>query len=79
MSVHTLVNKDRLIKEMRLAGVSSLAEGNAFLQSWLEPFNEKFAVAAGSGEDGHRPFPAGGTLQSRSGPRRHCAPIMSGQ
>ena len=58
------MNKDRLIKEMRLAGVSSIAEGNACLQSWLEPFNEKFAVAAESEEDGHRPFPAGVTPQS---------------
>ena len=39
--------QDRLVKEMRLAGVSDIASANAFLDgSFLAEFNEKFAVAA---------------------------------
>jgi len=36
--------QDRLIKEMRLAGICSMADGNAFLQQYMEKHNSKFAV-----------------------------------
>ena len=39
------VCQDRLIKEMRLAGVSGLEAANAFVVGWLGPFNKKFAAS----------------------------------
>jgi hypothetical protein len=47
--------QDRLIKEMRLAGISSMEEGNAFLVSYIEKHNRKFAVEPASDADAHRP------------------------
>jgi len=47
--------QDRLIKEMRLAGISSMEEGNAFLASYMEKHNRKFAVEPASDADAHRP------------------------
>lgn len=58
------VCQDRLIKEMRLAGVSSIESANAFLAGWIDPFNEKFSVVASEEEEGHRPFPEGVNRQS---------------
>lgn len=48
------VCQDRLIKEMRLAGINSIDAANAFLSSWIDPFNEKFARAAREEGDAHR-------------------------
>lgn len=47
--------QDRLIKEMRLAGVSNVEEGNAFLASYMEKHNRKFSVQPASDADAHRP------------------------
>jgi len=47
--------QDRLVKEMRLAGVNSMEEGNAFLQQYMEKHNRKFAVKPASDDDAHRP------------------------
>ena len=49
--------QDRLIKEMRLAGVSSIEEANAFLESFLPGYNEHFAISAKKEGDLHRPLP----------------------
>ncbi len=47
--------QDRLIKEMRLAAVSGIEAGNAFLEeTFLPAFNGKFAVEAADPADGHR-------------------------
>lgn len=48
--------QDRLIKEMRLAGVSNMEEGNALLSAYMEKHNSKFAVKPASDEDAHRPL-----------------------
>jgi len=49
------VLQDRLIKEMRLAGVSSIEEANAFVQEkYLTMHNEKFAVKPDAEQDLHR-------------------------
>ncbi len=48
--------QDRLIKEMRLAGISSIAEAEAFLPQFVESYNAKFAVAPKDPEDAHRPL-----------------------
>jgi len=47
--------QDRLIKEMRLAGISGMEEGNAFLASYMEKHNRKFSVQPASDVDAHRP------------------------
>jgi hypothetical protein len=48
--------QDRLIKEMRLAGVSSLDEAQAFADAFRERWNKRFAVAPRQAEDAHRPW-----------------------
>ena len=47
--------QDRVIKEMRLAGVSSIEQGNAFLADYLPVFNRRFAKRPRQPEDAHRP------------------------
>ena len=37
--------QDRLVKELRLAGISSIEAANAFLPGFIERFNARFAVA----------------------------------
>jgi transposase len=46
--------QDRLVKEMRLAGVSTIEEANRFLAGYLPKFNAKFAVEARMEGDVHR-------------------------
>ncbi|WP_211108014.1 ISNCY family transposase [Niveispirillum cyanobacteriorum] len=48
--------QDRLVKELRLAGIDSLEAGNAFLPGFMAQFNERFAVAPASADDMHRPL-----------------------
>ncbi|WP_416235340.1 ISNCY family transposase [Nitrospirillum sp. BR 11164] len=48
--------QDRLVKELRLAGISDMAAGNAFLPGFMERFNGRFAVAPARPEDVHRPL-----------------------
>ena len=47
--------QDRLVKELRLAGISDMETGNAFLPGFLQSFNQRFAVQAARAEDLHRP------------------------
>lgn len=51
--------QDRLIKEMRLKGLKSIAEGNEFLSHYLPVFNRRFNVVALKEEDLHRLLPEG--------------------
>lgn len=46
--------QDRLIKEMRLKGINTLEEGNAFLPEFLEAINKRFGKEAANPEDAHR-------------------------
>lgn len=49
--------QDRLVKEMRLAGISNQDEGNTFLEEIFVPkFNERFAVPPEKEGNVHRPF-----------------------
>jgi len=50
-----LTLQDRLLKEMRLEGISNIEEGNAFLATYMEKHNQKFAVLPACDEDAHRP------------------------
>src|SRR5215212_1574304 len=48
--------QDRLVKELRLAKISSIEAGNAFLPGFIERFNARFAVAPARPDDLHRPL-----------------------
>lgn len=50
--------QDRLVKEMRLRNISSMAEGNAYLPEFIEDFNSRFAVEPRSSVNAHRPLTA---------------------
>jgi len=47
--------QDRLVKEMRLLGIKTCQEANAFLEKYIDKFNAKFAVPARKKGDAHRP------------------------
>ena len=47
--------QDRVVKEMRLAGVTNITEGNTFLDGYLPEYNRKFAQEAAQKADFHRP------------------------
>jgi len=46
--------QDRLVKEMRLEGISTIDEANAFLVSYLPRYNRRFAVPPKKKENLHR-------------------------
>lgn len=48
--------QDRLIKEMRLRGISSIEEGNAYLEEYIKQHNKRFSVEPRSSENAHRPL-----------------------
>jgi len=51
--------QDRVIKEMRLAGVKTIAEGNRFLKWYLPIYVKRFGVKPAKDADLHRPLPKG--------------------
>jgi hypothetical protein len=48
------IQQDRLVKELRLANISTIEEANDFLPKYWEALNKKFSVAPESKEDAHR-------------------------
>jgi hypothetical protein len=48
--------QDRLVKALRLEGISTLAAANAYLPTFVARFNERFGVAPARSEDLHRPL-----------------------
>jgi hypothetical protein len=50
--------QDRLVKEMRLARVTSLAQANRFLEHYLPRYNQRFRVEPAQPADLHRRVPA---------------------
>ena len=48
--------QDRLIKEMRLAGIDNMEAGNAFLPGFMNDYNRRFAVVPARSDDLHRPM-----------------------
>lgn len=55
--------QDRLIKDMRLAKISTIEEANAFLEGYLEDYNKRFARAPKREGNLHRPVPEGVELR----------------
>lgn len=54
--------QDRLVKELRLQGISDIESANAFLPQFREDFNRRFAVQPRSSHDAHRSLSNGDDL-----------------
>jgi hypothetical protein len=50
--------QDRLVKEMRLAGISTIESANAWLAGFIETYNERFGRHPANAKDLHRPAPS---------------------
>ena len=48
--------QDRLVKEMRLAGINNMAEANAWLPAYIADYNRRFAVVPKDPHDAHLPY-----------------------
>lgn len=48
--------QDRLVKELRLAGIDGMESGNAFLPGFIEDYNTRFAIIPARSDDLHRPL-----------------------
>ncbi len=48
--------QDRLVKEMRLLGITSYEAANHYLPEFIADYNRRFAVMPGSDVDFHRPL-----------------------
>ena len=48
--------QDRLTKELRLRGIGSLEQANAYLPEFIGAYNARFAVAPRAAESAHRPL-----------------------
>ena len=58
------LTQDRLVKELRLAGIDNIADANEFLEGWLPSINDRFRVVPADAADAHRPVPDGLDLRS---------------
>ena len=70
--------QDRLVKELRLAGIATLEAANRFLEAYLPRYNRRFAVQPAQAADLHRPIPAGPRARPHAVPEDHpasCAAI----
>lgn len=54
--------QDRLVKELRLRGISNIDDGNAFLPEFMEDYNRRFAREPMNSLDAHRPLQRGDDL-----------------
>jgi len=52
--------QDRLVKEMRLRGISTMAEAQAYAPVFMEFWNRRFAVEAADPASAHRPWTGSG-------------------
>jgi hypothetical protein len=48
--------QDRLVKELRLQGISTLDAGNAFKSQFIDDYNRRFERVPASSDDAHRPL-----------------------
>lgn len=56
--------QDRLVKELRLQGISTMQEANAMLPEFIESLNAKFAVTPRNPRDAHRSLRSGEKLEA---------------
>ena len=64
--------QDRLVKELRLAGARTLAEGNTLLPAFITKYNARFAKLPANEKDLHRPLRVGDD-SGRRAPVGRCA------
>ncbi|KUZ68660.1 integrase [Burkholderia ubonensis] len=57
-----LTLQDRLVKELRLRGISTVADANAYAPSFIAAYNARFAKPPKSDFDAHRPLRADESL-----------------
>lgn len=57
-----LTLQDRLVKEMRLRGIQTLEEANAYAPEFMLDYNKRFARPPLDGHDAHRPLLSGERL-----------------
>jgi hypothetical protein len=69
--------QDRLIKELRLTGVSTLEEANRFLEGYLPIYNLRFAVPPAQAADPHRSRSAPGSWTASCALRRPDACVRT--
>jgi hypothetical protein len=50
-----LTMQDRLVKELRLEGISTIEAANAFMPTYVADYNERFGKVARDAHDAHRP------------------------
>jgi transposase len=55
--------QDRLTKELRLRGISSVIEANAYLPEFIAAYNDRFAVPPRCAQAAHRPLAKGEHLE----------------
>jgi hypothetical protein len=48
--------QDRLVKELRLRGICTIEDANAYLPEFMQDYNRRFARAARNDHDAHRPL-----------------------
>jgi hypothetical protein len=48
--------QDRLVKELRLAGICDMEAGNGFLPGFMADYNARFAIPPARSDDLHRPM-----------------------
>ncbi len=48
--------RDRLVKELRLRGISTMAAANAFAEEYMSSYNARFAQPPASHQNAHRPL-----------------------
>ena len=51
--------QDRLVKELRLAGISTIAAANAWLPGFMADYNGRFGRPPANAKDLHRPLTSG--------------------
>ena len=54
--------QDRLVKDLRLAGIATIEAANRFLETWLPRYNRRFTVQPAEAADLHRPSPTAHAL-----------------
>jgi transposase len=62
--------QDRLVKELRIAGIADINTANDFVKNYIESHNERFAVAPRDERDAHRPVAQHERLGRILAPRR---------
>ena len=68
-----LTLQDRLVKELRLEGISSIEAANAFMPRFIDDYNERFAKVPRNSHNAHRAVRADENLDSDLQPARDSA------